>query len=208
MLKAYLNRQEFEEYHNWYYNTEIWKRQKYKGWRIHKSVADIFNYQEIIHSEGIDLVIETGVCLGGSAVYFSDHARYVGIDIDLTQLDFSMSKLPNNVTLIEHDSSDKRLWESLVAMRKGKVLILLDSDHSAQHVYNEMTALESFIRSGDFLIVEDTNINVQNCLPNFGDGPREGMERYLSEHVGMYETTEWDERFGWSFAPKGYLKCI
>jgi cephalosporin hydroxylase len=195
-----------EEYHKWYYDSRIWKSQKYKGWHIHKALPDLWNYQEIIYSENINLVIETGVCYGGSAVYFADHVdEYIGIDIVALNIG---KPLPANITLIQSDSANKELWRSLAEIRKSKAMIILDSDHSKSHVYNEMVALEAFIQTNDILVVEDTNINGHPVLENFGAGPMEGMAQYLEENQGKYKRLNWDERFGWSFAPKGYLRRL
>jgi hypothetical protein len=39
---------ESEEYHKWYYNTGVWKKTTWMGFKCWKSASDMWNYQEIL----------------------------------------------------------------------------------------------------------------------------------------------------------------
>src|SRR5262249_58947175 len=60
------------DYLRWYYETNVWKRQHYRGVRTLKLPLDMWNYQEIIFEHGLQWVLETGTLHGGSALYFAD----------------------------------------------------------------------------------------------------------------------------------------
>src|SRR5262249_1674464 len=66
---------ECEEYHKWYYNTEVWRQTTWMGVKCWKSVADMWNYQEILFELKPSLVIEFGTAYGGSALFFANVMR-------------------------------------------------------------------------------------------------------------------------------------
>ncbi len=63
----------------------------------------------------------------------------------------------------------------------GKIFAILDSDHCMNHVLAEMKLLRPLLSTGDYLIVEDSNINGHPVLPTFGPGPYEAIEAYEHE---------------------------
>ena len=61
---------------------------------------------------------------------------------------------------------------------KKTVLVILDDDHSRDHVLQEMHLYGRFVTPGSYLIVEDTNVNGHPVLNEFGPGPMEAVERF------------------------------
>lgn len=64
------------------------------------------------------------------------------------------------IRLVEGSSTDP------VTLRKAKGIIpptagfvVLDSDHSRDHVLEEMNLYKEFVSLGSYMVVEDTNIN-------------------------------------------------
>ena len=84
-------------------------------------------------------------------------------------------------------------------------MVILDSDHRAPHVYDEIIAYSALVRVGDYLIVEDTNVNGHPTYPEFGPGPMEAVDRFLSEN-DEFAIDERCERFLMTLNPRGYLK--
>jgi cephalosporin hydroxylase len=88
----------------------------------------------------------------------------------------------------------------------GPVFAILDSDHAADHVEAELALLTPLLVSGDYVVVEDSNLNGHPVMPDYGPGPYEAVERYLAAHPGSYDRDEIRERkFGFTFAPGGFL---
>jgi len=84
-------------------------------------------------------------------------------------------------------------------------MVVLDSDHTEAHVYEELTAYSPLVHQGDYLIVEDTNVNGHPIWPAFGPGPMEAVDRFLSQG-NEFEIDRGCERFLLTMCPKGYLR--
>ncbi len=83
---------------------------------------------------------------------------------------------------------------------------ILDSDHSRDHVLAELRMLRPVLHAGDYVVVEDSNINGHPVLPQFGPGPYEAMEAYFAEFPNDFERDHMREsKFGFSFATNGFL---
>jgi cephalosporin hydroxylase len=94
------------------------------------------------------------------------------------------------------------------------VLVILDSDHSCQHVLDEMRIYADVVTSGSYLIVEDGIINghpifPEQIFPKFepGPGPTEAIAQFMSERDDFMIDDEC-EKFLMTFNPRGYLKKI
>jgi cephalosporin hydroxylase len=85
------------------------------------------------------------------------------------------------------------------------VLVILDSDHTRDHVLKELQAYSSLVTSGSYLIVEDTNINGHPVLPDFGPGPMEALDTFL-EGDGAFSVDADREKLMLTFNPRGYLR--
>lgn len=69
-----------------------------------------------------------------------------------------------------------------------------------------MQQIVPLMRRGDYLVVEDTCINGHPLRPDFGAGPYEALEEFLRSHPGMLERDlAREQKFGFTFAPRGYL---
>jgi cephalosporin hydroxylase len=87
----------------------------------------------------------------------------------------------------------------------GRALVILDSDHHADHVYEEMRTYSAPVQPRDYLIVEDTNLNGHPAFPEFGSGPMEAVDKFLSQNDD-FVFDERCERFLLTLNPRGYLR--
>jgi len=88
---------------------------------------------------------------------------------------------------------------------KRRALVILDSDHQADHVYAELLAYSPLVQPGDYLIIEDSSIDGDPTLPEFGPGPKEAVERFLSQNDD-FVIDERCERSMLTLHPRGYLR--
>jgi cephalosporin hydroxylase len=202
----------FDAYHSWYYDSKVWSKTTWLGVPARKSVQDMWNYQEIIVELQPSLIVEFGVRFGGSTLFFASILDQVGIGhvlgVDITLADVQ-EKVRNHprVELMECSSTDPAVSARIAAMRgTGTVFAILDSDHRKNHVMAELSTLTPILKPGDYLIVEDSNINGHPVLPDWGEGPWEALEEFLADHPDDYvRDVEREKKFGWTFAPGGWL---
>jgi cephalosporin hydroxylase len=203
-------------YHLWYYNTGVWQQTTWMGVQTYKSPMDMWNYQEILVSLRPSVIIEFGTWHGGSALFFSSVMQqidrpYVVVSVDITASRISeRTKSDPNIRLLTMSSASPEVRQSVKTLRQeypGPAFAILDSDHSKQHVLAEMVNLRDILVAGDYLVVEDSNINGHPVAKSFGPGPYEAIQEYFRMFPQDYEHDfERERKFGFSFAPNGFLR--
>ncbi|GFG73610.1 rhamnosyl O-methyltransferase [Mycobacterium botniense] len=206
---------ESEEYHKWYFNTFVWKKTTWMGVNCWKSVADMWNYQEILFELKPSLVIEFGTAHGGSALFFANIMRQIGAPFKVLSVDITHERLEPaarrdpDIVFVESRSTVPAVAEHIQRLKNdfpGKIFAILDSDHTKDNVLAEMKLLRPLLSAGDYLIVEDSTLNGHPVLPGWGPGPYEAIEAYEQEFPDDYtHDVERETKFGWTFAPHGYL---
>jgi cephalosporin hydroxylase len=199
-----------EDFHRMYYDSNVYRRTYWRGVETQKCPLDLWIYQEILHELRPDLIVETGTFSGGSAFYLATLFDVLGggrvITVDLEP----QPNLPVHprITYISGLSSAAPEAVSRVRalLKPGEsVMVILDSDHSRNHVLDELRLYARMVTPGQYLIVEDTNINGHPALPVFGPGPMEALDDYLKED-DAFEIDPNREKFYMTFNPRGYLK--
>ena len=202
-----------EAYFRWYYENNIWKDMHYRGVRTLKCPSDMWNYQEIICSRGIGWVIETGTRHGGSALYFADLLQNMGAEGDVISIDVSHDALQvrshAHLRLILGDSASPALAAQVMGLLprdRAPIFMILDADHSRDHVLRELETWVPRLAHGDYLVVEDTCVNGHPVRPDFGPGPWEAVQDYLRAHSGqLLPDSVREGKFGFTAAPRGYF---
>jgi cephalosporin hydroxylase len=203
---------EGEAYVRWFHAANVWKDMRWHGIRTLKLPSDVWNYQEIVFERRIDHVIETGTRHGGSAVFFAETlaARrapgpVVSIDVDRASRQISGCE---GVHFLIGDSAAPAMVDQALALlpaARGPLFLILDSDHSRDHVLRELQAWVPRLRPGDYLVVEDTIVNGHPVRPGHGPGPMEAIAEYLAEAASLLEHDAVREaKFGASFAARGH----
>lgn len=171
--------------------------------------------QEIIYEVSPDYIIETGTSHGGTALFYSMLLEQIGkghiisIDID-PKLEAAQKyqTFNNRCTVLKGDStSDEIFLEVSKRVKDGKVIVILDSDHSKGHVLKELKIYAPLVTIGSYIIVEDTNLNGHPIEPNFGPGPYEAVQEFLKQNNNFVVDKD-KERLPITFFPSGYLKRI
>lgn len=212
-------------YHLWYYNHQIWETTVWAGVKALKSPCDMWNYQEIIFEQQPSLIIEFGTRFGGSTLFFAallnqlnqrqlnqrqlnQRSCIFSVDISHELLHDAVKQHPL-IELMQSSSAAPPVAHRIQQLRQefpGRVFAILDSDHSKPHVLNEMLLLRPLLRSGDYLVVEDSNINGHPVLPGWGEGPFEAMAEYFATYPEDYDRDHArEQKFGFTFATGGFL---
>jgi cephalosporin hydroxylase len=190
--------------------------------------ADVMATQEVIFSTRPDVIIESGVARGGSVLFMASmleligSGMVIGIDIDIR---------PHNRASIEDNAMAKRIRliegpstaSETVAQVKAEipdgasVMVVLDSDHSYEHVLAELRAYAPLVTVGQYLVVADTLLGrlEQSQTPTRrskvlfkGNEPLAALETYLRETDRFEADPAINGKLIVASSPGGYLKCV
>jgi cephalosporin hydroxylase len=186
---------------------------------------DILAIQEIILSSRPDLIIETGVAHGGSIVLSASMlellggGQVIGIDVDIrphNRQALESHPLSKRIHLIEGSSTDDRvLAEVRIRAAKAKrIMVMLDSNHTHEHVARELELYSPLVRRNCYLVVFDT---VVEDLPDGlcpdrpwgkGNSPKTAVWEFLKSTDRFEIDRRLESRLFTTVAPDGYLRCI
>lgn len=127
---------------------------------------DMIRYQEAVYALRPDVIVETGIAHGGSAIYSASLCRLLGkgrvvaIDIEIRQNNrkrIESHPLSELITLVEGSSTAPEVVEQVRGLIKPgeKVMVVLDSDHSYRHVMNELEAYAPLVSEGSWIVATD-----------------------------------------------------
>lgn len=187
---------------------------------------DIVAMQEIIWQVKPDLIIETGIAHGGSLIFYAsileligNGGEVVGIDKDIrahNRIEIEKHPQFKRITMIEGDSIDPSIARqvSCLAESRQSVLVVLDSDHTHEHVLKELKIYSTWVTKGSYLVVFDTLIDdmpeeIYHDKPwGKGDNPKTAVWEFLKETDRFEIDRELESKLLITVAPDGYLKCI
>lgn len=134
---------------------------------------DMVGVQQLLWNIQPDLVIETGIARGGSIIFYASmleliaacggnpHAKVLGIDIDIRQhnmdaiLAHPMSK---RIEMIQGSSVSAETIAQVKKRAEGhkRILVCLDSNHTHDHVLEELKLYAPLVSPGSYCVVFDT----------------------------------------------------
>jgi len=173
----------------------------WRGHRCLKYPTDLLLYAEIIHDMRPDYIIETGTRWGGSALYLADicelegHGHVITVEIDEG---YEAPKHKRLTKLIGDSAGDAVLEEIEKIVGDQTTLILLDSDHSPEHVMRELKAYSQIAKKGDYIVVEDQH----------QEGADEAVNEFLKKCGGMFKRDTKIEKYGIHCGRDGFLKKV
>lgn len=190
--------------------------------------ADIMVTQEIIFQSKPDVIIETGVARGGSLIFYASMLHLikkkfsvVGIDVNIKPHNKKAvlnNKLSENIYLIEGSSTDKKVLKKVEKLvRNRKTLVILDSDHSKEHVLNECNQYSRFVKKNGYLVVADTLLGRLNPKQTpkkrsqilfKGNEPLAAVNEFLKNNRRFKKDKSLDGKLIFSSSHGGYLKKI
>ena len=200
-----------DDFHKLYYgdHKKTWLNTTWLGTTVQKCPLDLWVYQEIIYETRPDIIIEAGTLAGGSALFFASMFDLLGqgrvATIDVKK--FGERPQHPRITYLRGSSTSNDIVERVKSITNDgdRVMVVLDSDHSRDHVLNELRLYSPMVSEGCYLIVEDTNINGHPVLTSFGPGPMEATEAFLAENDD-FEIDREREKFLLTFNLRGYLR--
>jgi cephalosporin hydroxylase len=189
--------------------------------------ADIIATQEVIWATKPDIIIETGVARGGSVLFMASlleligKGTVIGVDIDIrphNRDSIEHHPMAKRVVLIEGPSTEPATLRKVgAAIPAGaSVMVVLDSDHSRDHVLAELRTYGPLVTEGCYLVVADTilgHLDANQTPRNRsklwlkGNEPLSALEDYLKETDRFEVDPVINGKLILSSSPGGYLRC-
>lgn len=200
------------------------------GRPIIQNPVDLIALQEIIWEVQPDLIIETGIAHGGSLIFSAsllevlsscgvNNGKVLGIDIDIREhnlhkiLEHPLSK---RIEMIEGSSVNGEIIKKVkeIASNYNKVMVVLDSNHTHQHVLDELNAYADLCSVNSYCVVFDTLIEIlpEDVFPDrpwgHGNNPMSAIREWLKSNKEFAIDESYKNKLFISSAPCGYLRRI
>lgn len=187
---------------------------------------DMLAMQEIMWSSKPDLVIETGIAHGGSLIYYASllemlggDGYVLGIDIDIrshNRAAIENHPMSGRIQMIEGSSTEQKTIDAVKAHAEDKqsVLLILDSNHTHEHVLAELQAYAPLVTKGNYAVVFDTLLEympddlVQDRSWGRGNNPKTAVDAYLQSTDRFEIDADMESKLLITVAPGGYLRCV
>ena len=200
---------------------------------------DIQAVQELIWSVKPDLIIETGIAHGGSLIFSASmlaildmadaiaagagscptgaRRKVLGVDIDIrahNRVEIEAHPMAAWLQMIQGSSIAPDTVQQVRAIAAGysRILVCLDSNHTADHVLAELEAYAPLTTRGSYCVVFDT---VVEDMPKElsgqrpwgpGNSPKTAVHRYLASHPEFEIDRTIQHKLLLTVAPDGYIR--
>lgn len=187
---------------------------------------DLMVMQELIYKYKPDYIIETGVAHGGTLLFYTSilkllkkKFKVIGVDILIKKKNKEKIKknpLSKDIILIQSSSTDLDTINKLKKITKRKkTLVILDSNHSHNHVMNEMNLYSDLVKKNGYIVVMDTTTEFVdkkhiNKGRNFGKGnnPYTAVKNFLQVNKKFKIDSFYENKSFITGCFSGFLKKI
>jgi cephalosporin hydroxylase len=191
-------------------STDDFSNVTWLGKPVWQDVLDLWTIQETIHEVRPSLLIETGTNRRGSSWFYAqlfdllDHGQVITSDIERLH-DLSH---PRVRYLIGSSTAPEvvDVVREAVQAADGPVMVILDSDHSSQHVAAELELYAPFVSPGSFMLVQDGSTDTLGIFRSGRPGPLPAIHDFLRRHPEYEVDRARGERFLITHHPDGWLR--
>ncbi|MGU9852905.1 cephalosporin hydroxylase family protein [Pseudomonas koreensis] len=185
---------------------------------------DMMAMQELIWRIKPDLVIECGIAHGGSIIYYASllelqgHGEVLGIDRDIRAHNreaIESHPMIKRISMIEGSSLDPAVVEQVRQAAAGKkVIVVLDSNHTHEHVLEELRLYAPLVSLDSYCVVMDTVVEDMpaDAFPDRpwgpGDNPKTAVWAYLKENADFEIDQHMQDKLLITVAADGYLRRV
>ena len=185
---------------------------------------DMLAMQEIIWRVKPEIIVETGIAHGGSLVFYASilelvgQGEVLGIDIDIrahTRAAIEDHPMARRIRLVQGSSIDAAIADVARQAAAGKrTLVVLDSNHTHDHVAAELKLYAPLTSVGSYCVVMDTVVEdmPEGSFPNRpwgqGNNPKTAVLEFIKDHPEFQIDHEVDNKLMVSVAPSGYLRRV
>jgi cephalosporin hydroxylase len=202
---------------------------------------DAWAMQEIIWQVKPDLIIETGIAHGGSLIFSASmlalldvcdaieqrksidpsksERKVLAVDIDIrahNRVAIEAHPMASRIQMIQGSSIAPEIVAQIkaIAADYSRILVCLDSNHTHEHVLEELKAYAPLVSKGSYCVVFDT---IVEDLPadmfadrpwGPGNNPKTAVWEFLKTHPEFEINKSIDNKLLISVAPDGFLKRL
>lgn len=197
---------------------------RWMGRPIIQYPQDMIAMQEILWDIRPDLIVETGIAHGGSLIYYASlcelmgHGKVLGIDIDIRAHNreaIEQHTMAKHIQLLQGSSIDPAIVAQVHTIAAGKrVLVVLDSNHTHDHVLAELHAYAPLVSVGSYCVVFDTVVEdlPRGLYPNrpwdVGNNPKTAVHEYMRQNDSFVIDRDIEAKIQITVAPNGYLRRV
>lgn len=182
--------------------------------------ADIVALQEVVWQSKPDVIIETGVARGGSVIFFASLLELIGSGIDIRAHNrdtIEKHPMAKRIALIEGSSiAPKTLAQVRNELSNdARIMVVLDSNHSRDHVLTELRMYAPLVSPGHYLVVADTVLGFltpeqtpreRSHVWFAGDEPLTAVNQFLEEDHRFERDPVTNGKLIMASSPGGYLR--
>jgi cephalosporin hydroxylase len=143
----------------------------------------------------------------------------IGVDIDIrkhNRQEIEKSRFFDRIKLIEGSSVDPSVVDQVSKLvGSKKCLLILDSNHTHDHVLKELNLYEGLVKQGSYIIVLDTFVedlpeDVQSSDRPWGRGnnPKTAVFEFMKANPRFEISKKIEDKIQISVAYSGYLRCV
>ena len=202
---------------------------------------DMVALQELIWSIKPDLIVETGIAHGGSLILSAsmlalldmcdaiendqtldpqDSKRLVlGVDIDIrahNRTAIEAHPMASRIKMIQGSSIDADVVSQVKSVAEGyqRIMVILDSNHTHEHVLAELEAYAPLVSDDSYCVVFDTVIEDLDAehYPDRpwgpGDNPKTAVWEYVEKHPEFLIDRDIQHKLQVTVAPDGFLRRV
>lgn len=187
---------------------------------------DLMALQEIVWRVRPGTIVETGVAHGGSTIFFASmleliagEGKVVAVDIDIrphNRTAIEAHPMHRRIELIEGSSIDAQVVERVKARvhAGAPVMVVLDSNHTRDHVMRELELYSPLVTAGSYLVVMDTVVEYmpEDSFPDRpwgkGNNPLTAVREFLQRTDRFAVDKDIEDKLLVTAAPSGYLLCM
>jgi cephalosporin hydroxylase len=188
--------------------------------------ADVLALQELVWSVKPRAIVETGIAHGGSLILsasllhlLNGDGIVVGMDVDIrahNRAAIEAHPLAARIRMIEGSSIDSAVVAEVGELVRGRspVLLILDSNHTHEHVLEELRLYSPLVGAGSYIVVFDTVIEDMpvDAFPDrpwsVGNNPKTAVREFLRTSDRFAIDEEIEQKLLITAAPSGYLRCV
>jgi cephalosporin hydroxylase len=187
----------------------------YRGVSMLKNPFDMALYPLLLWELKPRTIFEIGSKAGGSALWFGDLLDNFGIDGHIHSIDIVRPTGVSHPRATFMEGNGRKLDETLghktLESMPHPWLVIEDADHEYETTIGVLRFFDDWLRSGEYLVVEDGIVSDLIDDQAYNSGPHRALKQFLSETPNPYEIDgKYCDFFGYNmtWCTNGFLKRL